>query len=114
MRNDCTFETIVKETAQASFHYEHEFATETETVEEPSWYENVKAFTLVDSEDVDLYSEQVSVIEEALSPIEKSVKEIGLDVLPNMRTENEDVKIVFSVMLRTNDNDKPMLAYIKL
>lgn len=114
MRNDCTFETIVKETAQASFHYEHEFATETETVEEPSWYENVKAFTLADSEDADLYSEQVTVIEEALSPIEESVKETGLDVLPNMQTENEDIKIIFSVMLRTNDNDKPMLSYIKL
>lgn len=114
MRNDQAFDTIVKETALASFNYEHEFATSTEdSIEEPSWYKNVKVFTLTDSDDTDLYAQQVTSIEEELTPIEESIKEIGLKELPGTIIEGEP-HVVFSVMLRTSDNDKPALSYIKL
>ena len=115
MRKDLSFDTIVKETALASFGYEHEFAnTNGETVTEPAWYEGINAFMLTAPEDnADLYSEQITAIEEALTPIENEIRE---SILPESigLTNPDDMNIVFSVMLQTDENDKPVLSFIKL
>ena len=115
MRKDLSFDTIIKETALASFGYEREFAnTNGETVEEPSWYEGINAFMLTAPEDnTELYTEQITAIEDALTPIEKEVRE---NVLPESigLTNADDMNIVFSVMLQTDENDKPVLSYINL
>ena len=115
MRKDLSFDAIVKETALASFGYEREFAnTNGETVTDPSWYEGINAFMLTAPEDnAELYTEQITAIEDALTPIEKEVRE---NVLPESigLTNADDMNIVFSVMLQTDENDKPVLSYIKL
>ena len=114
MRNNCSFDTIVKETALASFGYEYEYAnTNGETVMEPAWYEGINAFMLTATDNVEMYSEQITVIEEALRPIEQEIKE---NVLPESigLMNTDDMNIVFSVMLQTDENDKPVLSYIKL
>ena len=114
MRKDHSFNTIVKETALASFGYEHEFINANgEIVVEPAWYEGINTFVLTDpKDDAELYAEQVTAIEEILMPIEKEIKE-------NITSESiclkdSSVNIVFSFMLQINENDKPMLSYIKL
>ena len=115
MRDNCSFDTIVKETALASFGYEHEYAnTDGETVTEPEWYEGINAFMLAATEDdTELYEEQVTVIEEALTPIEKEIRKNILPESLGLKNAN-DINIVFSVMLQTSENDKPILSYVKL
>ena len=115
MRDNCSFDTIVKETALASFGYEHEYAnTDGETVTEPEWYEGINAFMLAATEDdTELYEEQVTVIEEALTPIEKEIRKNILPESLGLKNAN-DINIVFSVMLQTSENDKPVLSYVKL
>ncbi len=115
MRNDLSFDAIVKETALASFGYEHEYVnSDGETVMEPAWYEGINAFMLTAPEDnAELYTEHIAVIEETLTPIEKEIRE---NILPESigLTSSDDMNIVFSVMLQTGENDKPVLSYIKL
>ena len=115
MQEDNTFDSIVKETAKASFCYEHAFThIDGEDVKDPCWYDGVDVFTLTDSnEDAKLLEEQSAVIKEALIPIEKSIKDIGLDNLTGFDKE-DDIKVVFSVMLRSNETDKPELSYISI
>ena len=115
MRKDLSFDTIVKETALASFGYEHEYTnTDGETVTEPEWYEGINVFMLAATEDdTELYEEQVTVIEEALTPIEKEIRKNILPESLGLKNAN-DINIVFSVMLQTSENDKPILSYVKL
>ena len=116
MRKDDSFETIVKETALASFGYEHEYAnTNGETVMEPAWYEGISAFILTSPEDdQELYTEQVTVIEETLKPIEKEIKEIILPECLGLKNKDDTIQVVFSVMIQTDENDKPVLSYVNL
>lgn len=116
MRKDDSFETIVKETALASFGYEQEYAnTDGESVMEPAWYEGIKAFILTSPEDdQELYTEQVTVIEETLKPIEKEIKEIILPECLELKNKDDTIRVVFSVMIQTDENDKPVLSYVNL
>ena len=114
MRKDLSFDTVVKETALASFGYEHEYAnTDGETITEPIWYEGINAFVLTAEDDTELYEEQVTVIEDSLTPIKEEIEEC---ILPESfgLTSADDMNIVFSVMLQTSENDKPILSYVKL
>ena len=115
MRKDLSFNTIVKETALASFGYEHEYSfVDGETIMEPAWYEGINTFMLTDPENnAELYTEQIGIIEETLIPIEKEIKE---NIVPESMglKDNSDVNVVFSIMLQAGENDKPVLSYIKL
>lgn len=115
MQVDTDFDTIVKETAIASFSYEHSFGkNRQEIVQEPNWYRDVTAFTITDSDDRELYEQQVNVIRDTLKPIEDGVKEIVPEDLPGMTLTETGPKIIFSVMLKSNEKDKPTLSFIEL
>ena len=115
MRKDISFNTIVKETALASFGYEHDYSvTDGETAVEPAWYEGVDTFVLTDPENnAELYAEQITAIEETLIPIEKEIKENTTPESMEL-ADNNDVNVVFSIMLQAGENDKPLLSYVKL
>lgn len=115
MRKDLSFDTIVKETSLASFKYERDYSVEDgENVVEPDWYEGIDTFVLTDPDDnAELYTEQITAIEETLTPIEKEIKE---NITPESMGLKDDskVNVVFSIMLQAGENDKPLLSYVKL
>lgn len=115
MRKDLSFDTIVKETSLASFKYECDYSVEDgENVVEPDWYEGIDTFVLTDPDDnAELYTEQITAIEETLTPIEKEIKE---NITPESMGLKDDskVNVVFSIMLQAGENDKPLLSYVKL
>jgi hypothetical protein len=115
MRENDTFDSIIKETAIASFGYEHEFVyNKDEEVKKPSWYSDVNIFTFdYPGEDPEFRAKQTARIREILSPIEKSIKETCLDELSG--TNNKaDMRVVFSVMLRPNENDAPSGVFVTI
>jgi hypothetical protein len=113
MRNDYSFDTIVKETSKASFGYENQFIAETgeSIVGVPRWKLNVKTFELTEGDDEKLYREQLNVIEEYLNPIKKEVTECMDNT---MDPTKETPSIVFSIMLKINETEKPELSFIQI
>ena len=114
MREDCSFEVIVKETAKASFLYEARFVIahdEQLPTEDPVWYANAHIFELTGGDDEQLYAAQSAAIEETLSPITEQIKEIIKDTPKLMEHEPS---IVFSVMLKTSEEARPELSFIQI
>lgn len=114
MREDYSFEVIVKETAKATFLYEARFALardEQPPTEDPVWYANAHIFELTGGDDEQLYAEQSAAIEETLSPIREQVKAIIKDT-PNLM--EHEPSVVFSVMLKTSEDARPELSFIQV
>lgn len=113
MRDDCSFDTIVRETSKASFEYESQFAVQSDDPinELPEWLANVRIFELTDTEDEALYAEQSKAIEDHLTTIKKEIEE---DLANHADPTKETPSIVFSVMLKSNADAKPELSFIKL
>lgn len=114
MREDYSFDVIVKETAKATFLYESSFAVghdEQLPTEDPVWYANAHIFDLTDGDDEALYAAQIASIDDLLSPLKAKV----LDVLDPLSNDfDNDPSVVFSVMLRSNEKERPVLSFIKL
>jgi hypothetical protein len=114
MREDYSFEVIVKETAKATFLYESSFVVgrdEELPSEDPIWYANAHIFDLTDGDDEALYTSQMSAIDDVLKPLKAKVLD-ELDPVSNGLDHNPS--IVFSVMLRANENDRPVLSFIQV
>lgn len=114
MREDYSFDAIVKETAKATFLYESSFAVEHGeqiSSEYPIWYTNAHIFDLTDGDDEKLYAAQISAINEVLEPLKKKVLDV-IDPVSNDFDSNPSV--VFSVMLRANEKERPVLSFIQV
>ena len=114
MREDCSFDVLVKETAKATFLYESSFAVghdEQPSTEDPVWYTNAHIFELTDGDDEELYASQVSAINDVLNPLKEKV----LDALePLSSDDSHKPSVVFSVMLKTNEEERPVLSFIQV
>lgn len=114
MKQDSSFDVIVKETAKASFVYEASFAIgrdEQPSNEDPVWYSNAHIFELTDSDDEKLYAEQITAIEDVLKPIKQQVLDI-IDETPGLLEHTPSV--IFSVMLKFSEAARPELSFIQI
>ena len=114
MRNDDSFENIVKRTAITSFSYEKGFISNGTPSRDAEWYKDVEVFTLTDTDDEKLYDEQTKLIEEKLVPIKELYKDMSDIEFSGMAHNDERVNVIFSVMIRSSESDKPELSYVQI
>ncbi len=107
MQVDLSFENIVKNTAVASFDYEKNFVG-IKQEEVPEWYNNVKSFDLF-YDDEDIFKEQLSAIEEHLTPLKSAIEDT---ILSNGTDDAE--RVAFGVKIKESENATPVLAYINV
>ena len=112
MRGDLSFSSIMMETAVATFAYEARFNAATVPLnEDPDWYKDVHVFDLTITDDQELYAQQTEMINAELNPIkERIIQSMDEDPLWN----NKRPTIIFSVMLQTEDSQRPELSLIQL
>ena len=114
MRKDYSFDVIVKETAKAAFVYESQFVVTPDmepSMETPEWYTGTEVFELTETDDQDLFAEQTKVIEDKLMPIKKDLEEI---INEDPAFIEQKPSIVFSVMLKSEGNQRPDLSFIQI